>query len=391
VFLTISFVFALIPKRRKIPKYYFFSLSEEQAIMNRCTDSLLNFLNETRFSFGAELKNSLIEVRNLKYIWFGRKISVTYDSALYLLFRCIKRKKLLRIYKYTFKKTFSQYMDSTSILDWKRNVFDLYIWQESFKDSSGDTYLFTTQSSETKLPPAFMFPNSTNIKKVMFWYGTNTEPIEIASSIKKRHSNADQLNHFVNQHYVWDQFQSEILAMKGIVNVEVKGSILFIPRELKKISFGTPSLIYFDVTPDARSIPPYTVEFCISTLLGIVSVCDEITRQTNIKINVFVKPKRSYNKNASKKYTNLLKQMQIQEKLKILDSKSNIYGLISNINLTLGIVFTSPVLVAKELDKPGAFVALNGENFSETYNEMKVISNVTQLKSIILSTLELNR
>ena len=359
--------------------------------MNRCTDSLLNFLNETRFSFGAELKNSLIEVRNLKYIWFGRKISVTYDSALYLLFRCIKRKKLLRIYKYTFKKTFSQYMDSTSILDWKRNVFDLYIWQESFKDSSGDTYLFTTQSSETKLPPAFMFPNSTNIKKVMFWYGTNTEPIEIASSIKKRHSNADQLNHFVNQHYVWDQFQSEILAMKGIVNVEVKGSILFIPRELKKISFGTPSLIYFDVTPDARSIPPYTVEFCISTLLGIVSVCDEITRQTNIKINVFVKPKRSYNKNASKKYTNLLKQMQIQEKLKILDSKSNIYGLISNINLTLGIVFTSPVLVAKELDKPGAFVALNGENFSETYNEMKVISNVTQLKSIILSTLELNR
>ena len=390
VFLTISFAFALILKRQKPPKYFFFSLAEEQAIRNRSTESLLDFLSETRFGFDAEAKNTLIEVRKLKYMWLGGNISVTYDLALHILFRFIRRKKLLNIYKCIFKKSFNQDMGTMPILDWKRNVFDLCIWQEFLIDFSADTYLFTTQSSETKLPPAFLSPNSANIKKVMFWYGTNTEPISSISSVKKRHPNADQLNHFVNQHYVWDQFQCEVLTKKGIANVEVKGSILFIPREVKKTSFGMPSLIYFDVTPDARSIPPYTIKFCVSTLLGIISVCNEISKDTNIKIDIFVKPKRDYNKRAAKKYTNLLKQLQIQKKLKILDPKSDIYRLISSTDLTLGIVFTSPVLIAKELDKPGAFVALNGGNFSETHNEMKVISNLTELKKIILSTLELD-
>lgn len=387
IFLTICFAFALIPIRQKAPKYIFFSLTEEQAIRNRSTNRLVNFLNETRFSFDANSTNSLIEVRNLKYIWLGRKISVTYDSALYVMTKCIKRKKLLKLYKETFNKTYARRLDKSSFLNWKRDVFDLVIWKEFFNNQSADTYLFTTQSSETKLPPAFLFPSKTNIKKIMFWYGTNTEPIDRALTSNKRHSNADQLNHYVNQHYVWDQFQSEILMKKGIVNSEVKGSMLFIPRDLKKITFPVPTLLYFDVTPHAKSISPYTEEFCISVLSGVVFACDEIAREKNLKIDILIKPKRRHNKNHSKEYRNLLQKFQVEEKIKILDSTSNIYELIVSVNLTLGIAFTSPVLIAKELNKPGAFVCLNAKKSFDTYNKIKVISNVQELKKLILSTL----
>lgn len=385
------FALALIPIRQKAPKYFFFSLTEEQAIRNRRTDNLLDFLNEPRFGFDAELKNSLIEVRSFKLILSGRKISVTFDMALYLLFRCIKRKRLLRIYNETIKKTYNKSIGHFTILEWKRDVFDFCIWQDFFDDSPTKSYLFTTQSSETKLPTAFIFPNTTSIKKIMFWYGTNTEPIGSTLSVEKRHSNVDQLNYYVNRHYVWDLFQSEILRKKGILNTEVKGSILFTARELRNIPSLTPSLIYFDVTPYAKSVSFYTEELCMSTLNGVISACEEITKQTNVKVKVLVKPKRPYNKNHSEKYVNLLKNLENQERLEILDSTSDVYSLISSVNLTLGIVFTSPVLIAKELNKPGAFVALSEENFPETYNDMKVISNVTELKKTIISTLDLNR
>ena len=385
--INLCFAYALIPRRQKAPKYFFFSLTKEQSIRDESLGNLFDFLNDERFGFDATSNNSIVEIRNLKYIWPRNKISVTYDIALHLLFRCTKRAKLLKIYIDMLKKTYIKGAGTFSALEWKRNVFDLLIWQKFLNGNSLEILLFTTQSSALRLPPVFLLPKKENVKKIMFWYGTNTEPIERTSNVEKTHTNASLLNNCIDQHYVWDEFQREILKSKGLLNIEAKGSILFLPRKAERFTFEFPTIIYFDVTPVTKSIHE---DIYISTLVGIVTVCDEISQQTNTKIKILVKPKRMYAKNHSKKYIQLLKNLQIDEQLEILDPTSDTYSLIESAKLTLGMVFTSPVLIAKELNKPGAFVALNGTHFPDRYNDMKVISNATELKKIILSTLELD-
>jgi hypothetical protein len=247
----------------------------------------------------------------------------------------------LKIYVDILKNTYIQGLGILSPFEWKRSVFDLLIWQEFLNGNSCNILLLTTQSSALRLPPVFLLPKKTNVKRIMFWYGTNTEPIKGTSYVEKKHPNVSQFNNCVDLHYVWDEFQSKILKRKGFINIETKGSILFLPRKVKEIDFEFPTIIYFDVTPVAKSIDPIAEDFCISTLVGIVSVCDIITQEFNTKIKILVKPKRMHANIHSKKYRQVLTKLQTQEKLEILDSASDIYSLIESAELTLGLVFTS--------------------------------------------------
>jgi hypothetical protein len=388
--LTILFLFSFFQKKQDFPRYFFFSLTEEQALVNKDVSGLLNFLNEDRFGFQATKKNTLIEIRKIKYLLRGKHLSITYDATVYLLFRCVDKKELPKLYFEILRETSKLRSDYLNLLDWKINVFDRKIWEKFVKNLQCELRLLTTQSSEYRLPSAFFLPTQSKLKKIMFWYGTNTEPLEFNQGITKKHLNALQLNQHIDSHFVWDSFQSILLSKKGIINLEVKQSMTFVPRNLKKISFRSPSLVYFDVTPKAKVDSAYTEDFCKSNLFGIVSVCEEISREFNIKIDVLVKPKRKYRKLDSKTYIQILEKLKDDKKLVILDKNSNIYSLISSTSLTLGIAFTSPVLIAKELNMPGFFLGLNGPRFPDTYNEVKVLTNALDLKETILSALNLD-
>lgn len=388
--LTLLFIFCFFCPKHQKPKYIFFSLIEEQALSNTQGRSLIDFLNEDRFGFEASEKNTLIEIRKIKYVWWKKNFYATYDVALYLLFRCVDKKKLAKLYFEISKETFQSSRYSFSILEWKVNVFDLKLWQEFIRGLSSDLYLLTTQSSEFKLPSAFFLPAHSNVKKIMFWYGTNTEALGIKQLHSKQHSNASQLNQYIDIHYVWDNYQNNLLKNKGLINLEVKGSITFIPRKSKKLVCQSPSLIYFDVTPQTKANSAYTVDFCKSNLVGIVSVCNEISKEYKLRIDLLVKPKRRYRKLDSQTYIRFLEKLKDDKKIVILNENSNIYSLISSTNLTLGIAFTSPVLIAKELNVPGFFLGLDGPRFPDMYNEVKVLTNTLDLKETILSALNLD-
>jgi hypothetical protein len=388
--LTILFLFSFFQNKKQFPRYFFFSLTEEQALANKDLSGLFDFLNEDRFGFQATKKNSLIEIRSIKYLLWGKKLSITFDAAVYLLFRCLNKKELPKLYFEILRETNKLESGCLNLRDWKINVFDRKIWEKSVKNLQGELCLLTTQSSEYKLPSAFFLPTNSNLKKIMFWYGTNTEPLEFNQRTTKQHLNAVQLNQQIDSHYVWDSFQNSLLRKKGIVNLEVKESIIFVPRNLKKIAFRSPSLVYFDVTPKTKADSSYTEEFCESTLCGIVSVCEEIYKEYNLKIELLVKPKRKYRKLDSQTYIRFLEKLKDDKKIVILNENSNIYSLISSTNLTLGIAFTSPVLIAKELNVPGFFLGIDGPRFPEMYNEVRVLTNASDLKKTILSALNLN-
>ena len=385
--LILLFIPAFFLKRRKAPKYFIFSLTGEQAIINKSTDKLFEFLNEERFGFDACKENCLIEVRRYKYIFFGKKMSVTYDAAIHVLLRCMDRNRLLKIYTRILKRTWTQNTNSMSLFEWKKLILDSQIWQEFLGGALTDIFLITTQSSEFRLPPAFKSEKNTRVNKIMFWYGTNTEPLGSPLNSAKVHSNKFELNHFIDKHYVWDEFQSQLLEKKGITNREVKGSIVFIPRDTKPTRLNFPTVVYFDVTPHFITNSAYTEEFCISTLLEVISACDEISKKIGKNINLLVKPKRNYTKIHSKKYLNLMKELHSSKLIEIAHPAVNIYDLISGADITLGIIYTSPVLIAKELRKPSFFLGLNKTWIPNDYNDVKVLGNSAQLKENIFSIL----
>jgi polysaccharide biosynthesis PFTS motif protein len=299
----------------------------------------------------------------------------------------LDRNVLSRIYVGILKRTWAQSANSLNLLEWKRSTFDSQIWQEFLSSTLTDKYLITTQSSEFKLPPAFISANNTRVSKIMLWYGTNTEPLEPTINSAKTHSNYFELNNYIDKHYVWDDFQSNLLESKGITNREVKGSMVFIPRDISLIRLNFPTIVYFDVTPQFRTNSSYTEQFCTSTLLEIISACDEISKLIGKKITLLVKPKRKYYKIHSKKYLHLLKELRINEKIEIVDPATNVYDLIASADITLGIIYTSPVLIAKELKKPGFFVGFNKVQIMDNYNGVKVVGHSAELRKIISSTL----
>ena len=102
------FILSFVLKNKKSPRYLIFSVTEEQVVRNRNTHDFFAFLNEKRFGFNTTRDNSLIEVRKFKYFLMGKKISITYDSSLYIFLRVLNRRSLVKLFVKVARKTWAQ-------------------------------------------------------------------------------------------------------------------------------------------------------------------------------------------------------------------------------------------------------------------------------------------
>jgi polysaccharide biosynthesis PFTS motif protein len=232
------------------------------------------------------------------------------------------------------------------------------------------------------LPIAFEISNS-SFDRRMFWYSTNSQPILKKGLTLERPIFGESLNRSVDMHYVWDLNSKDFLMSDGISNVKAVGSILFVKPELLSRDNSEFYLTYFDVTPFENADTYYTTERMCANLSKIVEITSQLSTKKKLKINLLVKPKRVININHSREYIHMLNTYEKNGLLEILKPEVNIYGIASSVDCIIGIPFTSPVVVGREITTPATFIDMHKDDYHlpETHNGFKVISDDIQLMS----------
>ena len=119
----------------------------------------------------------------------------------------------------------------------------------------------------------------------------------------------------------------------------------------------------------------------LSNLEGIVSVINKYNDQFGKNLILKVKHKRTPNKEHSAIYLNKLKNLINAGIIKTIPPSENLYTLISKSNFVVGLPYTSPVIIAKELEVNSAFVCLESKEYSipDYFNEILVIKDRNKL------------
>lgn len=365
---------------RPIPSVCVLSLSQEQIFQGKTPETLVSFFREPRFDNPAG--EILIETKSLR---FKKKKSESFKRSIpiYFFLNCLENSKRIEVIKLFERATKEWTISSDSNLRANLKVvyilFELAVW---YTIKAEKITLVTTQSTMNKLPVAFEISNSSFDRK-MFWYSTNSQPILKKGSTLKRPIFSESLNLSVDMHYVWDLDSKDFLLSDGITKVKAVGSILFVKPELFSRHNSEFYLVYFDVTPVENAETYYTSERMCANLSKIVQITSQFWTKNKMRINLLVKPKREINANHSREYIQLLNNYEVDGLLKILKPDVNLYGIASSVDCIIGLPFTSPVVVGRELKIPATFIDLHKDDFHvpQTQNGFHVISEDTQLIS----------
>jgi len=372
---------------RPIPAVCVVSLSREQIFQAKTPETLLSCFREPRFDNPAG--DILIETKTFRF-FKNRADSFKTSIPIYFFINSLEnsqRVEVLNLFDRTTKKwIINSDMKMRANLKVMYFLFELAVW---YAIKAEKITLITTQSTMNNLPAAFEISNS-SFDRRMFWYSTNSQPILKKGFILERPIFSESLNRSVDMHYVWDLNSRDFLMSDGITNVKAVGSILFVKPELltrHKFEFY---LAYFDVTPIENADTYYTSERMCANLSKIVQITSQLSTKNRIRINLLVKPKREINSNHSREYINLLNTYEVDGLLKILKPDANLYGIASSVDCIIGIPFTSPVVVGRELKIPATFIDMHKDDYHvpETHNGFQVISDDTQLISWLEACLQ---
>jgi len=241
--------------------------------------------------------------------------------------------------------------------------------------------IITTQSSHKKLPVPF-YMGSPNFERHMIWYSTNSIPIRKSSEEKPNLVLSPNLANFVDRHLVWDKMQVDFLQSQQISNSKAYESMLFYPRKKNIHLTSSIHILYFDVVPqNLYEDSFYSTKMSLNNLECIIEVITEYNNQFDSSLVLNIKHKRKTSKAHSKTYLNQVEYLNRLGMLKIIESSENLYDLVNRSKLVIGTPFTSPVIIAKELNVNCAFVCFNALDYSipNMFNEVLVIKEKKML------------
>jgi polysaccharide biosynthesis PFTS motif protein len=193
----------------------------------------------------------------------------------------------------------------------------------------------------------------------MLWYSVNSIPFNYKDRKLERWVQDTDIYKFmiIDFHWVWTLDHKAYLSKLTNSEILVKGSMVFYSHKhnLQKINYD---IVIFDVTPTGgiysrNSI--YNFDLVSKLVMDTLEISKEISLLIKTPINVSIKPKRVYNKYHDIKYVNLLRRLQNDKKIEILDSECNLYDLISSSKLIISYPFTAPAVIGRELKIPSIY------------------------------------
>ena len=362
--LAIGFLIAWRSVNRKIdtPSMLLFSLTPEQVYRNNSIEDLSEFLREDRFAALWSSTNFFVQLREFRFRTLtGPRVYL--DVLSYLLFHAMSSKDLFCVVKQIFLNTVLFPFLKKSIKINLRMIYGLLwvfpIWK-SFRPKTKIS-IVTTNTAWNLLPPVFLFEKE-NIQKIMVWYSTNSSPIFQNDLDKTQAKWALDIQPHIDKHLVWDKSEERFLERNGIKETESMGSLLFYPRREAGLRRNELVISYFDVTPYEAADPFYSYETCADTLSGIALVINELIANDDLKLIFQLKHKRGYNQKHDKRYLDMVREFNSDAVLRVIAPDYNLYKLINESNLVLGLPFTSPVVIAKEVGVEASYIYLAKDN-----------------------------
>lgn len=354
-------VLRIILPRKQTPDTFIFSMSQEQIFDRGSVKPFLDFLSEKRFSLDFHPEETLIELKHFKALFGKSGGIITLDIVFRMLATCLTRDLFVKIVRQSFYESWhSKYRNGFSLRgfhQFKKQTIDKSFWHNYLKESEKKLIFITTISSIESPPVAFLAanPNLHNCQRIMFWYSTNIKPIETGLGHSRIKPNYTHLNSWVDKHFIWNEDQEKYLSDKGLDNLYVVGSVLFRPRNVATKSPAVFDILFFDVTPLENANTFYTYTTCVNTMNDLLQVVCELESALGKTVEIHIKPKRKYSKFHSERYVNFLSKLAKEGKIGIVNTNENLYEIISKAKYVIGVPFTSPVIVAKELGVPCVF------------------------------------
>lgn len=378
-----------------------FSLTNEQIYGRKDLRELESFFLQSRFPFNAECDKVYVAVRFKK----KRKIKHFANSRFqikgyfeifkeflpnpWLLFiisilRSYRSRVILR--KQLVPSLRDVYLEAESIL------FDK-VFERIIGDNKSYLYLVCTQTYFMKIP-SFFSTKRNSCSRIMMWYSINSEPIpkqtESQVFVFPPHVVQD-----IDLHYAWSREHKNWLQERGLENISVMGSMVFSPLPEKSPSLTirpkatSLKVIFFDVTPSKKADTIYSVEASIRTLDALIQIRNDSARTSGMKIELCVKPKRSYSRNSSQEYVQAL---EIREKfglVNVIDSSENLYDVIDKADLVVAAPYSSPAMIAREMNVGSVFFFLPdyGWKLKTNFFGIDSICNMKEMQEWFLQNL----
>lgn len=380
----------LLVWRRKSKKERFnllFGLSNVQFVQNK-GENLINFIREPRFSIQNKYK-VLAEQRALKVINAkNSQLIKTRDINLYLLSFFDFRERIRGIAE-LFKSLILffrlSFLLPESVVCLKEIIFEIPISRISLESGLIDTVM-TTNSAYIKQDPIFhLAMNHDEFRTIMFWYSDNSVPKDTNAPLLLRFDDSIWNDMKIKQHYVWGNSHLEYLKSHTNQLVTAVGSQLLYPKDVIFDQIKQYDFLIFDVTPskNEKSFDFYTTQRLIKFISDIDIV---LSSKINKDLIGAVKSKRKFNRDFhSDPYIKFIKGlMNKSSKYSMIAPNVNLYETISQSKLVIGVPFTSPVSIAKELGVPCCyFLEDDMVKLPRYYNDIKVIRSKSELEFFI--------
>ena len=346
---------------------FIYSLTPEQILSEGSTEQLEEFLREPRFQKIFLGRHLVVESKQL-YKFFGRNrhgdVEIVFDTSLWIVKNELSRRDILRIIREAFFKFFQvltkRNQEQTHIL--REFLIDEIVWRHFLEksDQTNQINVVTTQSHFLRLPYAFYIDTKGRILRSMFWYSTNSTPIQNRKTQLMFDPDHYSLEN-IDSHYVWTLEHKQYLSKYNPrAEIVAAGSILFKPRQKLSISISNSirNIVIFDVTPfNGLGVEVlYTSEILTDFIQDLVSTLRSNTIQKSTRI--LLKPKREYGKklrgglSPSAQYLDLIDKLHQLREIEVLKADADLYHLVGSSSLVIGIPFTSPVILAKEMNIP---------------------------------------
>ncbi len=192
-----------------------------------------------------------------------------------------------------------------------------------------------------------------NFKVHMIHYAQNTRQI-VYKDYKVESVNPCFYHIYADTVWVWTD-DYKMFAEKVYMSKDIRavGPIMFyFPTEYPKkqiINKNEFTVSLFDVTPihDAYANQIglldnyYSGKNLVNFLTHVVDVCSRLEKDLQIKVKIFLKHKRSFNRNHDMTYINLCQQLNLEGKLTLVDYNKNVFDLISDTDTCIAIPYTS--------------------------------------------------
>jgi hypothetical protein len=395
-----SFTFRISGQTRYI---FFFSLTKEQIYKNGDAEEFSRFIRHDRFTFNQESQDEVYLVECKKKI-FGRINSKDLRITRYIPLYIFRNRLVLREKVKVIVESFKSALKFTVMLptcDWlslfvKEIVLEGPIFQIGINSSNLEYKLVTTQSHLFTRPLIFYWHSK--IEKSMIWYSSNSYPILKTDDEFEDYERTQFETSEIDVHYVWSKAHANFIEERNRRKVltKVVGSIIFQPihkLDERKLDANCIKITYFDVTPTRiwyHQNGFYSEANMAMTLLSITKVIREIEAETSIGIKLSLKPKRKFRKgHHSDTYKNVVDSLVSSREIEILGSNVDLYSLVSKSDIVLVVPFSSPCLIANEMDVPNAYYSPNSEfKLENPEEEIKLLLSEGELKKFILLSIQ---